>query len=86
MYKQALEKMKVPAANEEEPFKERYEARGYLEICIAMAAGTDYATVLTKALCQHKLGLIAYEVEEITASIEAMMKSLELWQTLPYQL
>jgi hypothetical protein len=78
--------MQVPAANEEEPYKERYEARGYFEICAAMASGTDHTSVLTKALCYHKLGLIAYEVEEVSASIDSMKKSLELWQSLPYQL
>ncbi len=65
MYTQALEKMKVTAASEEEPFKERYEARGYLEICVAMTAGQDPKALLTKALCHHKIGLINYEVEEI---------------------
>lgn len=65
MYTQALDKMKVTAASEEEPFKERYEARGYLEICVAMTAGQDHKALLTKALCHHKIGLINYEVEEI---------------------
>lgn len=83
MYTQALDKMKVTAANEEEPFKERYEARGYLEICVAMA-GSDHTGVVTKALCHHKLGLINYEVEEISASFDSMKKSLDLWQSLPY--
>ena len=86
MYNQALEKMKVTAANEEEPFKERYEARGYLEICCAMAASQDHASQLTKALAHHKIGLINYEVEEISASFDSMKKSLELWQGLPYEL
>jgi hypothetical protein len=78
--------MKMPTASEEEPYKERYEARGYFEICVAMASGSDHTSVLTRALCHHKLGLIAYEVEEISASIDSMMKSLDLWQSLPYQL
>ena len=78
--------MKVTAASEEEPFKERYEARGYLEICVAMTAGLDPKAVLTKALCHHKIGLINYEVEEIQASYDSMIKSLNLWQNLPYQL
>lgn len=33
--------MYVQAADEAEPFKERYEARGYLEICLALSAGSD---------------------------------------------
>ena len=28
--------MLLPSANEAEPYKEKYEARGYFEICIAM--------------------------------------------------
>ncbi len=57
--------LQLTAASEEEPFKERYEARGYLEICVAMTAGQDPKALLTKALCHHKIGLINYEVEEI---------------------
>jgi hypothetical protein len=29
------------AENEAEPFKEKYDARGYLEICLALSAGTE---------------------------------------------
>lgn len=83
LYKQATDKMNTPAANQEEPYKEKYDARGYLEICVAMAAGTGTMAILTRALCQHKLGLIGYEVEEFSASQDHMLKSLELWLSLP---
>lgn len=86
LYKQACEKMKEKVANEEEPYKEKYDARGYLEICLALSAGADQTSILTRALCQHKLGLIAYEVEEFSHSYDHMKKSQELWQILPLSL
>jgi hypothetical protein len=51
LYRQGMDKMKEPTANEQEPFKERYDARGYFEICVAMSAGSEEKSVLTRALC-----------------------------------
>ena len=51
LYRQGMEKMKEPVAKEEEPFKERYDAKGYFEICVAMSAGIEHKNILTRALC-----------------------------------
>lgn len=83
LYEKATTLMKAEASNEGEPFKEKYEARGYLEICLALLNGPSNDQVLGKALCQHKLGLIGYEVEEFSTSHDHMQKSLELFQSLP---
>jgi len=41
MYKQACDKMNVKAADEEQPYKEKYDAQGYLDICLALSQGTS---------------------------------------------
>jgi len=76
--------MKQSASDEAQPYKEKYDARGLLEICLALCKLPDVAGQLTRALCYHKLGLIAYDTDEITASQTHMLDSLELWQSLPH--
>jgi hypothetical protein len=76
--------MQQAACDESQPYKEKYDARGLLEICLALCKLSDVASQLTRALCYHKLGLIAYDTEEISASQTHMLDSLKLWQSLPH--
>jgi len=41
MYKQACDKMYQPAADESQPYKEKYDAQGYLDIVLALSQGTS---------------------------------------------
>ena len=60
--------MQQTAGDETQPYKEKYDARGLLEICLALCKQSDESGLLTRALCYHKLGLIAYDTDEISAS------------------
>ena len=51
MYRQACEMMKKEMSDEKQPYKEKYDARGYLDICLAMSQGTSPSVKLAKALC-----------------------------------
>ena len=75
--------MHQAASDESQPYKEKYDARGLLEICLALCKLSDLASQLTRALCYHKLGLIAYDTEEITPAQTHMLESLKLWQSMP---
>lgn len=83
MYRKALDKMQEKCQDEAQPYKEKYDARGYLDICLALSNGTGLDTKVAKALVQHKLGLVSFEVDEFTPALEHQQKSLELWQDLP---
>lgn len=75
--------MQETAIDEKQPYKEKYDARGLLEICLALCKLPDLTSQLTRALCYHKLGLIAYDTDEITPAQTHMLESLRLWQSMP---
>lgn len=83
LYKSGCEKMKLPCADETQPFKEKYEAKGLFEICFALQPPTDLKGQLVRALCLYRMGLVAYDTEEITVSQTHMLESLKIWQSLP---
>lgn len=43
--------MLLTGVDESQPYKEKYDARGLLEICLALCKMTDLGSQLTRALC-----------------------------------